>query len=411
MTWTIPGGDNKGTPLEQASEADLKFWIKRTEDGLAKDPNGKWAAKNQQWLAAAKAALVRRSGATAEPQQQSRAITRAQPDSVTVVGQSLASAATVTEALRSQAQVAHLVTPSTACGSLPEGCEVAISVVHVDPNAGAGEVYPVAGNKLGLAKVALDKIGAAAGVTWDATLSGRLDDGRDPRYCHFRAVGYARNFDGSIRTITGEKEMDLRDGSPQVEALEERVREKAARAKREGKAPSAEDASKQIREMRLHILGHAETKAKLRAIRSLGIKSSYTPTELAKPFAVARLMWTGRSADPELRRAFALKQADALIGATSMLYGGGPTEPRELGAAAQPSPPASAPRLHSAPPIGSIPEDDDSIETDWSYGNPDAGESDASQSPHGPQQTEPRPAKISQVNQLPPELDRGPNDY
>jgi hypothetical protein len=406
MSWTIPGGENRGTPLEQASEADLKFWIKRTEAGLAKDPNGMWAGKNQRWLAAAKAALAKRSGAKQSATQPTQAITPAQPDSVTaaIVCSALASAAAVTEALRAQAQVAHLVTPSTACGSLPEGCEVAISVVHVESDVDGGEVYPLMAGKLGLAKVALDKIGAAAGVTWDATLSGRLDNGRDPRYCHFRAVGYVRNFDGSIRTISGEKEMDLRDGSPQVEALEERVREKAARSKREGKTPSAQDASKQIREMRLHILGHAETKAKLRAIRSLGIKSSYASEELAKPFAVARLMWTGRSADPELRRAFALKQADAMIGATSMLYGGGPAEPRQLGTGAQTCTPTNGPRPHSAPPVGSIPEDDESLDTEWSYGDPDAGESDASagQSSFGP-------PPQTDLNQLPPELDRGPD--
>src|SRR3989304_8484344 len=161
MSWTIPGGDHKGTPLDQASESDLKFWIKRTEDGLAKDPNGKWAAKNQQWLTAARTVRAKRSGPQSAQQQpptrpqQTQAITRAHPDSVTVVGQALASAATVTAALREQSQVAHLVTPSPACGSLPEGCEVAISMGHVDPNESGGEGYPVAGGKLGLAKVAL----------------------------------------------------------------------------------------------------------------------------------------------------------------------------------------------------------------------------------------------------------------
>jgi hypothetical protein len=109
--------------------------------------------------------------------------------------------------------------------------------------------------------------------------------------------------------------MDLRDGSPQIDALIAK-----ARAKNRDPAP-------QIREMRLHILAHAESKAKLRAIRSLGLRSSYAPAELQKPFVVAHLVFTGKTDDPELRRAFALKRADAMLGATAMLYGPPPAAP------------------------------------------------------------------------------------
>jgi hypothetical protein len=38
------------------------------------------------------------------------------------------------------------------------------------------------------------------------------------------AVGTVRHFDGSEKTIQGTKEVDLRDGSPQVEALWSRYR-------------------------------------------------------------------------------------------------------------------------------------------------------------------------------------------
>ena len=77
----------------------------------------------------------------------------------------------------------------------------------------------------------------------------------------------------------------------------------------------------QIRDTRLFLLRHAETKAKLRAIADMGVRRSYTAEELSKPFRVARLMWTGRTNDPELKRVFAEKTADAMIGAASAMYG------------------------------------------------------------------------------------------
>lgn len=210
----------------------------------------------------------------------------------------------------------HLVTPSTVIGALPEG--FGVNLARVDVNV-EHETYSVApggdddggrrGGKRGLSKSALERIARAAGVSWDVDRTRRLDDGSDPRYCLFLAVGRVRQLDGTEVDLQGTKEMDLRDGSPQIEALQ-------ARAKRKGK-----DATTQIRELRLHILAHAESKAKLRAIRSLGIRSAYTPEELKKPFFVASLMFTGETNDPELRREFAMLKAKAALGGIRALYG------------------------------------------------------------------------------------------
>ena len=210
------------------------------------------------------------------------------------------------EILAAASEQFHLVSPASSVGSLPEGCEVATSFVQVDRE---NETYDVGGGKRGLAKVALDRIASAAGVSWDPIASCRLDDGSDPYYCLFRAVGTMRGFDGAPVTITGTKEMDLRPRSPQLDAIE-------ARAK-EGKS-----SEKQIREMRLHILGHAESKARLRAIRSIGLRTSYDDKDLKKPFLVARLVFTGRTQDPTLEREFALMRAHAMLGSVSAMYGG-----------------------------------------------------------------------------------------
>lgn len=242
----------------------------------------------------------------------------------------------------------HLVSPATECGALPEGCEVALSSVQIDVD---NETYDVGGGKRGLAKPALDKIASAAGVSWDARQSGRLDNGSDHHYVTFQAVATLRHFDGTEIQIIGTKEMDLRDGSAQVEALWERYRaakiafdKGTSRAKWPPKEPTA-----QIREMRLHILAHAESKAKLRATRSIGIRASYTAEELRRPFMVAKLMFTGRTDDPELRRIFAEKRADAMLGGMRALYGSAPA----------PTTPAPARAYLPPPPVGSTHVDDD----------------------------------------------------
>lgn len=247
----------------------------------------------------------------------------------------------------------HLVSPATSCGLVPEGCSIALSTVLVDIE---NETYDVGGfgpdKKVGLAKSALDKIAAAAGISWDARLSGRLDDGSDPSYVMWRAVGQVRHLDGSVVQLLGTKEMDLRHGSAQVEALVERYGDKLAKWRKSGQGREPKAPTAQIREMRLHIVGHAESKARLRAIRSLGVRSAYTKSELKKPFVVAKIMWTGQSDDPELRRAFAMKQADAMLGGHRALYGEAASSAPAPAQAAAPT--SIAPQLGARrpPPVG-----------------------------------------------------------
>jgi hypothetical protein len=349
MAFTIPGGQSKGKPLPEADDKTILYWFDRISKDLSDNPDKNYADRDRAWLAGAEAELKARGiepgqapandssaqrPAQQRPAQQQRPASNGQsaPRNAsagqrtpqTALAQmpsgSILSAHDpnqVNAMLQEAAAEAHLVTPSTVCGALPPGCEVAISYVMVDPNPtkdGPGEVYPVAGGKLGLSGTIIRKIAAAAGVSWDSERSGRLDDGSDPRYCCYRAVGWARNFDGSDRCLIGEVEIDMRDNSAQIEAMK-------ARAKAEANITS------QIRDTKLFLLRHAVTKAKLVAIGDLGMKRSYLPKELDKPFRVARLMWTGRTDDPELRRIFAEKTADAMIGATSKLFGSAPATP------------------------------------------------------------------------------------
>lgn len=343
----LPGKDKK--LISEAPDKDLHYWGKRISEELKKDPQKAYADKDRAVVAAIAEELNRRkAGQSAAAEQRSAAIEKV---SHTTLGRAIHDPKAVTSQLHELSKAYHIVSPATRVDVLPEGCGVAISYVVVDPSTekdGPKEVYDV-GGRLGLSGDTLKRIAAAAGVDWDPRQCGRLDDGSDPHYCHYRAVGYVRNFDGSIRTITGEVEMDAREGSPQVDE----IRTKSAAAAKKYNKPDDGGAS-QLRELRKFLLRHAESKAKNRAIADMGVKRSYAPAELEKPFAVCRLTWTGESADPELRRLFAEKTADAMIGGMSSLYSRQPAAMPPQRAPAAPAfeghapPPVSAPALPSA---------------------------------------------------------------
>jgi hypothetical protein len=350
MTMTIPFGRSKGTPISEAEAKDIGWIIQATEAKLDEEPESRYAGERRALVEACRAELERRKGGgeRVEPGSDPRAAAAAPASPAplarrgeTRVAGGYADAAKLSATLLSAAREYHVISPATACGALPHGCEVAISLVEIDTRdlRDGGEVYNLAG-KMGLGKSALDRIAGAAGVSWDPAMSGRLDDGRDPHYCHYRAVGHVRLFDGSLRTLTGEVEIDARDGSPQLDEIVEK-----ARAARGG----PRDPSGQIRELRKFLLRHAESKAKNRAIRSLGLRTAYAPEDLKKPFAVARLMFTGHSDDPVLRAAFASKIADSMLGATTAMFGA-PAAPR-----------LAAPTTsvgHAPPPVGAVVETD-----------------------------------------------------
>lgn len=261
-------------------------------------------------------------------QQSSSALAKA--ETTELVG-SYRDPATLNAALQKVSERCHLLTPATTVGTIPEGCEVLLTAVTVDVEH---ETYkPRKGSDdLALKGVALNRIAAAYGVSWIPSQCFRDDDGSSPYYVHYKCAGIYKAFDGQPMVITGEKVVDLRG-----------THEK-------GLAPQAEGMSeKELSQARSHILSLAESKAKNRATRSIGIRASYTKAELAKPFVCARVMFTGRTDDPTLKPLFAAEIARKFDGGTSSLYGA----PQQLPA------PASAVSGKAPPPIGSVPRDDD----------------------------------------------------
>lgn len=56
----IPGGKNKGTPIEDADRNDLEWWAERLESSLDDPDKARWRAKNEELLNAMKKELASR---------------------------------------------------------------------------------------------------------------------------------------------------------------------------------------------------------------------------------------------------------------------------------------------------------------------------------------------------------------
>lgn len=370
MSMTVPFGKEKDKPLEEASEATLKWLAGVMLDKLEQEPSGKFAGGNRKMLEACKAQLAARGvdpndvapvrqKAPAKPAAASATLAKATQGEI-VIG-SFGTPERVNEMLTKAQETSHLVSPATMCTVLPDGFDVVLSLIRVNPDAskeGPRDVANVSGN-LALSGNTLKRIAVAAGVSWDPIRSGRLDNGKNPLYCHYRAVGWARNFDNSPRCLMDEVEIDLRPGSPQLQAMRDRAGDN--------------NVDSQIRDMGLFILRHTITKAKLRAITDLGVKRSYTKKELERDFQVARLMWTGRSEDPEVRRIFAAKTAEAALSSMHTMFGAPPA--REA-VAPLPALPVrmnafAAPQGHDAPPVGAVRDDEPPPDIAELYGDDD----------------------------------------
>jgi hypothetical protein len=221
------------------------------------------------------------------------------------------------EAIRSLGKKHNLVIPGGAIGpDLPLLHAAGISFVFVDPEK---ETYAIDGGKIGLSKTALDRVAAAAGVRWNPHLCGRTDDGSNPHVVEYQAAGTVLQLDGTERMIHASKRIDLRAEKGTPESTWGSDAQELARIA----AKKDRDPWPQILQARQHILSLAESKAKNRAIRSLGVRAGYDAGDIGKGFAVVRLQFTGRSDDPEVEREVSLMIAKRALSSESMLYGGG----------------------------------------------------------------------------------------
>lgn len=218
------------------------------------------------------------------------------------------------QAIKSLGERFSLVGPGGAIGAkMPQLYAAGISFVFIDP---IHETYPISGrSELAIGKNALDRIAAAAGVRWNPHLCGRLDDGSNPYFVEYQAAGTVLQLDGTERMIQSSKRIDLRaepGANPSTWGTDSQEIARIA-----AKADPPREPWPQILQARQHILSLAETKAKNRAIRSLGVRTSYAPEEINRGFAVIRLQFTGQSDDPEIEREVSLMIARRALGASA----------------------------------------------------------------------------------------------
>jgi len=228
-----------------------------------------------------------------------------------------------------QKQKYNILLPTLKLESIPPMCEIAFNIVEINPDPHKKEVYLQKNGELSHTKHGIDKLAAAAGVNWDWRACGRLDNGSDPHYCHYRMVGIVKDFDGTVRNCIGDKEVDLRDGSEQLKAM-------VTTDDKKNTVPNV----KQIAQQRQNILSLAQSKAANRALRSLlQIKHSYSAIELKYPFVVPKIIFRPDMNDPLIKQAYVnqMFQSNTMAFGTPTIESGTPTrlmlpeeEPEEI---------------------------------------------------------------------------------
>lgn len=389
MAQTLPYGRQKGVDIEKAETENNVWVLERLEEKIVSEPDGRFAESNRKLAQAIRAELKRRGAEAPEaPTQQAagnggggaapkaaaagatdQSIERVGNQSIAFIG-SFVDSGRVNAAMQAAESQCHLVAPATVCGSLPDLCEVAISAVYIDPNG--PDVYQVTGDKkkpsdtdqMGLDRVALAKVLGAAGG--DIVSVERLEPSGDPLYWVSRVTIRVRFFDGRSRRLIGVAVQDAREGSPMIR----RIRTKAANRLKKYPKDFNDGGETEILELRNFLSRRADTMALNIATRRLGVRTSYARKSLQKPFAVAQLMVTGRSQDPEARWQYRTALLESVFGneehkgAQERLYGA----PAQSAPAALPPPPVAPPRQLQPPPVGSVPEpepyDEEEIETE-----------------------------------------------
>lgn len=212
----------------------------------------------------------------------------------------------------------NILTPFTSVSGIAPSFGIIASVVRINPDQIAGEVYSgttpegrpampfLKGEKgspkeeLALAKIGLRKIAECGGISTSTT---RTDPRTIPNYWEFKATASYRGLDGSTVTREATFEWDLREGSDRMKGW----------------------TANQITEGRKNGLRACESRAINAAIRECGcgIKQKYTRAELEMPFLVVRVAFQPDMQDPAIKE-MVTRQA---LGGVHSMY---PAAAREL---------------------------------------------------------------------------------
>lgn len=205
--------------------------------------------------------------------------------------------------------------PVQVLGGFAPGWTLTASLVKINtavnddgqgPETYHDRVFMKSADQRALNRVGLLKIATAAGIKWTPN-TGRRDDGTERYLWQYFAEGLVDTPDGSYQIISGEVEIDLRDGSPQIggwtpEAWAELMRANQKLPKDQRRFAINGWSDRRLQQARAVGLRLAESKAKNRAIRSLGLQQVYSVQELAKPFVVFKATYVPDQSDPMVRQ-------------------------------------------------------------------------------------------------------------
>ena len=198
-----------------------------------------------------------------------------------------------------------VLAPMTQISHIPHGYAVSLRVVLFDAAFSAaqrekktnGTFYRTDDGTLALHRTALDQLAAAAGLSWVSEKCGRIDDGKVVGLWRYRMTARYRTFDGTVREVSREFELDLVDGSP-----------------------ASQKAGNGLRNARIYGASLCESKAANRVVRAaLGIRA-YTEEEAARPFVFPALVWippVGNAAIDEMIAASELGIVSQVFGPAS----------------------------------------------------------------------------------------------
>lgn len=194
---------------------------------------------------------------------------------------------------------AHILSPVTDIGAMPENWVFVPSAVYLDPDPIKGDVYQdgfvARGEDVAPAKVGLRKIAKGAGISWKVS---REDSGTVEHYWAMKCEISYRGHDGLIKTEEASYEWDLRDSSERLNLGQNGM------------------SKKELTRARVNGYRRCEAGAINAAIREYGVKQKYTKKELAFPFIVFNLVFIPQTEDQKNML------AQAALTGTNMLYGG-----------------------------------------------------------------------------------------
>ncbi|NUO50698.1 MAG: hypothetical protein HOV80_17750 [Polyangiaceae bacterium] len=390
----IPNGKAKGTPLADADDKDIRYWFDRMAAENEAEPDGRYAARNRDWLREASQVFVSRGADPADYAQYLEGTGGGAPGSdrggqakpsgdaarggptngngaarengrpPTTNGRAAPkfTGGTFHDPEELKAQLAewekhYIIIGGASVGEIPEGHSIMASIIKVDPTVN-GTTYSVAGG-LALTKPSINDLADAAGVTDVYSQMLFYDPGGA---CAFKVRVARQTLSGAVVSREGTRIVDLRKGSKEYRQMLAKGQARQTKARAE-KWKSIPDPEGQINEILLHLPAHAASKARLIAIRNLLSLRTYSDTELrTKSFIVLKLAFTGRSHDPKLRMMFAHGLMQAALGGNFALFGAGPQHQQQAAALPMGAPPPL--QLTGAPPAVHLDDDVDDHESD-----------------------------------------------